>query len=86
MDIVAIAERRILEINEALRRRNDANRQAIMRTLTATPAYSVVLKDREALYLTLNADGHACGVWCRRSEMPATGLTKRSSKRSRWRT
>lgn len=57
MAIVAIAERRILEANEALCDRYSKSREAMVGTQTASHAYGLLPEDRDVFYATLGSQG-----------------------------
>ncbi|TDP74390.1 GAF domain-containing protein [Roseateles toxinivorans] len=57
MAILSIAERRILEVNDALCSWYGMDRADIIGSVSSAHAYGLVPEDREQFYRTLNADG-----------------------------
>lgn len=57
MAIVSVADRRLVEVNEALSRRYRMKHDAIVGTPTASHAYGVVPEDRDLFYRILNTKG-----------------------------
>lgn len=62
MAIVSIAERRILEVNEALCKWYGMAREDIVGTATASHPYGVVAEDRDLFYSTLSSKGRVSNL------------------------